>query len=1138
MIELAHPQCITLPGNALGTYSIPASTTFDAIAGGKIDLLPGFLADRSMPGSKPVTIRTASCAGYAVSHLLSTTIVPWTAHKLKKFELAVDLPLDIREQIYLFLDQNTTRRAFAKLNIPPTNTTEQLNPFDPSDIEVKATFTHSSGTVLTRYAFFCPKVKTAQYDPNLTSSYTCNGTSQVSITPNTLYEALMVDEFKHDDVFLYKNRAASKCSEYIAGTGSPSIRKDVWDVDVATSSLFKVRFAPTMIGTWTVGIQFKVKGQIVCMTVPTSFFVADAPIPSKGYLKRSTSTGNGDLFSFSETNEFFFPLGYNIWSARPGSLYGDFCPEIGRTEYMHNFLTSMSKLKSSKGNFFRLGCDATHFNIEWEDLGNYFTRMGAADDLDSIVENAEANELYFIMTLFSHHDFQRAYNEFGGGCQLTGKYDHGKEYGRNEVLERGNNRSGGFGPQAHWYSNPYYTEGDNSTPSDDYAITPYDMFVPVGGTGYNANIYKYMRNKIQYYVARWGYSTSIAAWELMDEIQQTFANHTISVPASVATPIGSQWADYFLSGSGQVSYYGGNERPTVPGYRYKLGAPSNEIQINAMETQLNVTEWLREMADFIRGHANGQLDDPHLLSASQAGDINKTIRISTETAHYLSKFSELVDVDQLDILQVHSYTSRFDQNIEVRPKQVNQFRTKTTANPRIFLFGEMGMPEGMEKVTPIDFHNALWSTTFMGGAGPGLSWYWNFIDGTYNYHSVSLELGATFPNNQTNTLLKQNTGQTPYLSISPPSACKPGITKLGENGGSASIDALARYMEGRDLRQFVSFEVKTYSASDPDLQNGFQNNQIFENYNMRTDFNRDILGWLHNRTFWSLGLRPNGGVTKDYLDDFYGTDDLRASWDGSCNPNYSTCTIPAGGSTTYYQTKRCDNIPSYQTRGASTMELSVPKADYFDTGDICGCANGTKFRVYPDDFFDATVIEAPILTVEGLNPSHAYDVHIFPTRNGFDFPFDAQNLPPGGWQLGTNQSLVYPFYPVSQNGTLNVPLPFPINYDHPDIAYHLVNQILTGNGKSAAVQQQEDPLANITMAIVPNPTRESVVVSLIGENCTNGTIEIADPMGKVVMQIPIEKDSIQLDVSALSAGIYSVTFKSNICRIHRKLVIQ
>ncbi|MCO5260100.1 MAG: DUF5060 domain-containing protein [Crocinitomicaceae bacterium] len=153
--------------------------------------------------------------------------------KHNKFEVGLKLPSNIDDEIKNFLINNSGG----------------INPFNPNEISVNATFIPPSGASINRYGFY--------YQP------------------------------------------------YIR-----NINNNSWQEDT-TSYPWRIRFAPNQIGLWSVNIKVIVNGNQIGNQIGLTFKCI--PSEHKGYVSRSYNGDESDRYLYlSETGEAFFTIGHNI----------------------------------------------------------------------------------------------------------------------------------------------------------------------------------------------------------------------------------------------------------------------------------------------------------------------------------------------------------------------------------------------------------------------------------------------------------------------------------------------------------------------------------------------------------------------------------------------------------------------------------------------------------------------------------------------------------------------------------------------------------------------------------------------------------------------------------------------------------
>lgn len=226
---------------------------------------------------------------------------------------------------------------------------------------------------------------------------------------------------------------------------------------------WKVRFAPAQLGIYDVG-QIRIIDQNGTYTSDPNISFTCVESGKKGFIRVDP---NNRAFLKYDDGSTCLNIGQNLgWNN--GRVYG-----------WNKYLT---KLHKAGGNWVRLwmcryGSDGGTL-LEWKDgtYGGYFQGAGKLSmqislRLDKYVEIAEQNGINIQLCLQHHGQFSTATNP---------------DYNDNPYR----NAAGG------WLSDPaqFFTD---------------------------AEAIRYTKNKYRYIVARWGYSPSIFAWELFNEVQYT-----------------------------------------------------------------------------------------------------------------------------------------------------------------------------------------------------------------------------------------------------------------------------------------------------------------------------------------------------------------------------------------------------------------------------------------------------------------------------------------------------------------------------------------------------------------------------------------------------------------------------------------
>jgi hypothetical protein len=231
-----------------------------------------------------------------------------------------------------------------------------------------------------------------------------------------------------------------------------------------------VRFTPFETGDWSYMIQAQDNRATPETLVEGEFTVAASSNP--GFVRVAA---NKRYFQF-DNGQSFFPIGHSIkWS----------WDEAGG---VNTYLAWLRDLRDSGGNYARLYIDTPWFiGLEWNTpAGDYSQAQQAAARLDIIVETAAEYGIQLQLVLLWHQS-------------LT-------IYSGPPVLIP-----------------PTFDRPDTAP---DWDNNPYNIIYggPIGGPSvffYNDRAQQLFRRRLQYIVARWGYSPQIFAWEVIDRLDRT-----------------------------------------------------------------------------------------------------------------------------------------------------------------------------------------------------------------------------------------------------------------------------------------------------------------------------------------------------------------------------------------------------------------------------------------------------------------------------------------------------------------------------------------------------------------------------------------------------------------------------------------
>lgn len=489
--------------------------------------------------------------------IMEPTATPGNVPKLEKLEMGINLPPDITQQINDYLSGTTG-----------------INPYDPEQISIEATFTSNTWTPLTIYGFY--------YQP-FTEDYS----------------------------------AGSK------GEFAP----------VASSYPWRIRFAPPSVGSWTCSIR------ITSPLFPT-LQVSDihfncVPSTNKGYLIRGFY---GRQLRFSEyNNPSFFAIGQNYaWSyndyannaalpnSYPGSKPGSYKQQREAVVDIHR----------QGGNYVRLVLAPWSMAVEWEKMGDYSNAQARMWELDNLFNVAHASDIYVHLCLELHTQYQYQLDE--GGDEI-------------------------------WANNPYNSANQNIISGIN---TPKDFFT-------NTQVKAYYKKRLRYIVARWGYSTNLANYELFSEVDK------------------------------------------VAGYD------------NDSTTKYVCNSWQIEMGNYIRNTLN---DKRHLITTCYSDDPIPFNIYSDPIIDLASRHLYSTD-------QNANYEGRFNGLVDntLVPSNSNSYHVGLSRFDKPYIMGEMGSGNAsIEQCTDWEFHNGIWSTAFMDCYGAGLYWgEWDNYEYRKNLNALS-----------------------------------------------------------------------------------------------------------------------------------------------------------------------------------------------------------------------------------------------------------------------------------------------------------------------------------------------------------------------------------------------------------------
>lgn len=377
--------------------------------------------------------------GYAVDWIVPKAMSNPTISQYERIELGIHLHDSVERQVQNFLKKEIRGKS--------------LNPFDPEDIDIRAEFSweNSGHWVVKNHVF-----------------------------------AFYYESFKRE-------------------TESENPNDWFWKKQKEPDD-FHIRYTPDQPGKWRFTVSINIKGKEVVKLGEYMFScqVSDKP----GFIRVS------DNKRYLELGEkTFLPVGQNL--PKPTCHYEkDADGKVIRDEYncakcecagyeewcahlkdlpmnMNAYLTflkEIEKLKQSGGNYYRFFIFPHTYEIEYDKLGDYSSRMNVAWELDKLFEKSEELELKVHFNLFLGYPVSKAhYDVTAWDWYADGGDDKGYCY-RNEL---------GLKEPIEFLTNPLAK--------------------------------KHYKNRLRYIISRWGYSPSIAIIEMMSEINNKFGDYPVEI---------------------------------------------------------------------------------------------------------------------------------------------------------------------------------------------------------------------------------------------------------------------------------------------------------------------------------------------------------------------------------------------------------------------------------------------------------------------------------------------------------------------------------------------------------------------------------------------------------------------------------
>lgn len=266
-----------------------------------------------------------------------------------------------------------------------------------------------------------------------------------------------------------------------------NITKNDWD-PIKTDFPMRIRFAPPQTGVWQCLVTLKVNGQLIATEPLFQFNVVDIEAP--GFVKVHSNNKN-----FERDGQLILPIGQNFPAPEEGvaTYHNLVTPELPPNETnkaapLSSWLAyhkSIVDYFEAGGKYIRSVQAAYSSLIEFEEKGNYFNRLHYAWEQDYVLENCEKHEALLLFNLMNQEPLMNFGNYYfydwdWGNFNYDGQHDPNGKY-------------------------PVYCYNDNPGVKQ-----PHEMFL-------NESDLRYHEQRTRYYISRYGYSTAIYQFELMNE---------------------------------------------------------------------------------------------------------------------------------------------------------------------------------------------------------------------------------------------------------------------------------------------------------------------------------------------------------------------------------------------------------------------------------------------------------------------------------------------------------------------------------------------------------------------------------------------------------------------------------------------
>ncbi len=383
---------------------------------------------------------------------------------------------------------------------------------------------------------------------------------------------------------------------------------------------WRVRFSPPATGEWSVTVFIDVPAisALPYKTERFRFFV-DSSEKNKGFLAIGS---DGRHFIYSGTHQSFFSLGQDIaWPdgnrfrgavnpAYPNLVAGGF---LDIQDWTMN-------LADNGGNMIRVVNVPWSYELEWDTVGKY--DMARAWELDSLFSTCEMSNVKMLFCL--EH----------GTYTLPAWYE--------EHLT--------------WEKHPYHRFIPGVQMPEDFLT--------------DSIARKAYKKKLHYFLARWGYSTSLGIVQILSEMEH-----------------------------------------------WTLRGPKVELKDNR-DAQRKFLDWHNEMLSYIKEEVSYR----PMVTSTSYGAPPRDYAINS----FSSPFCDVVCPRHCYFTERHDNLIRWEEvnTANLFEKGIHGLFPKKAALIDEMGFGSLvGDPNDIDACDDVTYHNSLWATSFSGTAGAGLYWW-------------------------------------------------------------------------------------------------------------------------------------------------------------------------------------------------------------------------------------------------------------------------------------------------------------------------------------------------------------------------------------------------------------------------------